>query len=154
MINDISDLRSGPTSLITDEARSEYEELLELLRQDDIEVEITDRVPTSAAGVTWVEITELWVNTGVGALAGWAIGKALDAVNGRVKQWLKSKRRRKAERLKRTLIGNSGHRASSSNLVGEPERRIDVDPDGNMTEFRWVNIEKGEQTDDESSGHR
>jgi hypothetical protein len=151
MINDISDLRSGPTSLITDEARSEYEELLELLRQDDIEVEITDRVPTSAAGVTWVEITELWVNTGVGALAGWAIGKALDAVNGRVKQWLKSKGRRKIEadpdrqQRPQSIVIKLGGRARAPD---------DVDPDGNMTEFRWVKIEKGEQTDDESSGHR
>ena len=42
---------TGPTSSITDEARSEYEELLDLLRQDDIEAEIRDR-PAAGAGVT------------------------------------------------------------------------------------------------------
>jgi hypothetical protein len=36
------------------------------------------------------------------------------------------------------------------NLMGEPDRRIDVDPDGNMTEYRWVKIENGEQGDEES----
>jgi hypothetical protein len=140
-------ITTGPTSLITDEARSDYEELLKLLRQDDIEGEITERLPT-AAGVTWVEITELWLNTGGSAVAGWVIGKALDAVSRRAKQWLKSTRRRKLE-----ADPDRQQRPQSviiKNLMGEPACRIDVDPDGNMTEYRWVKIENGEQGDEES----
>jgi hypothetical protein len=74
-------ITTGPTSLITDETRAEYEELLDLLRQDEIDGEITDRLPTGA-GVTWVEITEIWLSTGGSAVAGWAIGKALEPSAG------------------------------------------------------------------------
>jgi hypothetical protein len=34
------------------------------------------------AGVTWVEITEIWLSTGGSAVAGWAIGKALEPSAG------------------------------------------------------------------------
>ena len=137
---------TGPTSSITDEARSEYEELLDLLRQDDIEAEIRDR-PAAGAGVNWVEITEIWLTPAGSAVAGWAIGKVLDAVSRRAKQWLTSKRRRKLEanpdeqqRPQSVVIKNS---------LGEPERRIDVDPEGNVTEYRWVKVEDEKRGDDD-----
>jgi hypothetical protein len=141
-------ITTAPTSVITDEARSEYEELLELLRQEDIEAEIRDR-PAAGTGVTWVEITEIWL-TGGSAVAGWAIGKVLDAVSGRAKQWLKNKRRRKLE-----ADPDQKQRPQSvviKNIMGEPERRIDVDPDGKVTEYRWVKIEDEEQGHDEGDG--
>jgi alpha/beta hydrolase fold len=89
-----------------------------------------------------VEVTEIWlVSTGTNILAGWAIEKALDAVSGRAKQWLKGKRRRKLkedpdrkQRPPSAIIKNS---------AGEPERRIDVDSEGKVTEYRWVKIDNG-----------
>src|SRR4029453_15635660 len=87
-------ITTGPTSLITDKQRAEYEELLELLAQDDIRGEITDRLP-GGRGVTWVEITEIWLlSTGANIVAGWAIEKVLDAIGGRAKEWISSKRRK------------------------------------------------------------
>jgi len=144
-------ITTGPTSLITDEARAEYEELLELLRQDDIAGEITDRLPSGRRGVTWVEITEIWLmSTGANVVAQWAIEKVLDGVTGRTKQWLKSKRRREME-----AYPDAKQRPQSvfiKNSYGEPERRIDVDSDGKVTEYHWVEIDKGEQIDESEPG--
>jgi hypothetical protein len=48
--------------------------------------------------------------------------------------------------LRSTLNGRRGPQSViiKSFVTGEPERRIDVDSDGNVTEYRWVKIENAE----------
>ena len=70
-------ITTDPTSLVTDEDRAEFEELLDLLRQDDIEGEITDRHPRGA-GVTLIQFTEIWlITTASNVVAAWVIEKPL-----------------------------------------------------------------------------
>ena len=141
-------ITTGPTVLLTDETRSEYEELLKLLAQDDIQGEITDRLP-GGRGVTWVEVTEIWlISTGANIVAGWAIEKVLDAIGGRAKQWIKGKRQKELEkdpdrkvRPQSVIIKNS---------YGEPERKVEVDSEGNVTEYHWVKVSDGTQKSGES----
>ena len=120
---------TGPTAQLTDELESDYHLLLELLAQDGFQGNINERSP-SGSGVTWVEITEIWLATkGFDVVAEWAFDHALDAVSSCVKEWL---RRRMTKRPQAVII---------KNLMGEPERRIEVDIDGNQSEYRWVEIE-------------
>jgi hypothetical protein len=120
---------TGPTALLTDDLNSDYHVLLELLADDGIQGKVTERSP-SGSGVTWVEITEIWLATkGFDFVAEWAFDHALDSVSTRVKEWL---RRRKRKRPQAVII---------KNLMGEPERRIEVDIEGNQSEYRWVKIE-------------
>ena len=120
---------TGPTAQLTDELESDYHLLLELLAQDGFQGNINERSP-SGSGVTWVEITEIWLATkGFDVVAEWAFDHALDAVSSCVKEWL---RRRMTKRPQAVII---------KNLMGEPERRIEVDIDGNQSEYRWVKIE-------------
>lgn len=59
------------------------------------------------------------------------------------KQWARRKRQRQLEK-------DSERKARPQSVIiksfvtGEPERRIDVDSDGNVTEYRWVKIENTE----------
>jgi hypothetical protein len=78
-----------------------------------------------------------------GSPLGWAIEKGLDAVSEGAKQWARRKRQRQLEK-------DSERKARPQSVIiksfvtGEPERRIDVDSDGNVTEYRWVKIENAE----------
>jgi hypothetical protein len=135
---------TGRTSVLADETRAGYEELLDLLRQEGIDGEIVEHEPGGGLGVTWEEVTLIWLAVkGLDATVGWAIEKGLDAVSERAKQWIRRKRQRQLEK-------DSERKARpqsviiKSFLTGEPERRIDVDSEGNVTEYRWVKIENAE----------
>src|SRR4051795_1301255 len=61
----------GPTSLLTEDARADFEPLIELLGQDEIEGEIAERLP-SGRGVTWIEVTEIYLAVkGADTAVGW-----------------------------------------------------------------------------------
>jgi hypothetical protein len=141
-------IATGPTSALTEEAREEYEQLLELLRQDKIDGRIAER-ELRGRGVTWIEVTEIWLAVkGAEAITSWAFEKALDKVATRAKQWVKIKRRKSHEQGDRKTVRPQSIIIKS--LSGEPERRIDVDSKGNVTEYRWVKIDGSQSAEDTS----
>jgi hypothetical protein len=132
---------TGSTNLLTDGVRAEYEELLDLLRQDGIEGKVAaeHRDVEGFGGITWIEVTVIWLGTTV---AGWAIEKALDVVSERAKQWMQNMRRR-IEEYPEVEAGPQSVIIKSV-VTGEPVRRIDTDSDGNVTEYGWVEIKNDE----------
>jgi hypothetical protein len=141
------------TTLLTDEVRTEYEELLDLLRQDGIEGRIAERREQIGRGVTWIEFTVTWLPSQVSTtVAGWSIEKNLDVVSERAKQWMQNKRRRQVERDPE-LKARPQSVIIKSVVAGEPVRRIDVDSDGNVTEYGWVEIDNDEHDQDLNPGN-
>jgi|SRR3954453_4005020 hypothetical protein len=133
-------IATGPTSMLTDEARSEYEQLLDLLREDGIDGEIVERVATGSRGLTWVEITEICLGLkAADVTASWVIENTLDTVAGRVKEWAKRKMTRElAAHGKRNVRPKS---ITIHSHWGE-QCRIDIGPDGKVVEYRWVKVEQ------------
>lgn len=128
-------IATGSTSLLTDRGRERFAVLLRLLKEVGIEGEVADREP-SGRGVTWVEITEIWLaSKALDAAVGWTFGKALDTVSDRVRRWIETKSKTASDEPIRpqSIIIRS--------LSDVPERRIDVDVDGNITEYRWVKVD-------------
>jgi len=108
-----------------------------LLGQDEIEGEIAERLP-SGRGVTWIEVTEIYLAVkGADTAVGWAYEQALDAVAKHAQDWLRKKKRN--GRPQSVVIKSLGN---------EPERKIDMDKDGKVTESRWVTTESPDEDAD------
>jgi hypothetical protein len=132
-------ITTGSGNLLTHDVRAEYEELLDLLRQNGIEGKVAaeHRDVEGFGGTGWIDLTVILLATPVTT---WAIQKALDAMSKGAKQWMQHNRRRRVEENDPDFPARPQSVIIKSDVTGEPVRRIDIDSDGNVTEYGWVEI--------------
>jgi hypothetical protein len=135
-------IAGGSTTRLTDSARQDYEYLLSLLEEDGIEGRIAEREP-GGAGVTWIEVTEIWVTTklldlGADRMFGAGIDTAIGIVTRRVRQWIQTRRKEtQGEQRPQSVIIKSP--------AGDPVVKIDMGTEGKITVYRWVKIDESDE---------
>lgn len=143
-------ISTGTTALLSPEVREDLDSLIEELRTEGFDGHVAER-PPAAAGVTWVEIFEFWLAAKAGeTLYGWMLEEALDKLAAKVKVWARDRHRRH-----KSDGHDSGGRPQSmtiKSLGNEPLRRIDVDADGNVHEYRWVEVGSEGQVQERDEG--